>query len=88
MVLEAKNPPANVGDIRDVGGKIPLMRAWQPTPVFLPGESHGQRTLRDYSVQGCTESHTTEVTDHECIIRPNHFIPRSSQNRERKYAPS
>ena len=27
----------------------PLERAWQPTPVFLPGESHGQRSLADYS---------------------------------------
>ena len=26
-------------------GKIPRSRAWQPTPVFLPGESHGQRSL-------------------------------------------
>ena len=26
-------------------GKIPWRRAWQPTPVFLPGESHGQRSL-------------------------------------------
>ena len=49
MVLEAKNPPANVGDIRDVGGKIPWMRAWQPTPVFLLGESHGQRSLASYN---------------------------------------
>jgi len=30
-------------------GKIPWKRAWQPTPVFLPGESHGQRTLASYS---------------------------------------
>ena len=29
--------------------KIPRRRAWQPTPVFLPGESHGQRSLVDYS---------------------------------------
>ena len=29
-------------------GKIPWKRAWQPTPVFLPGESHGQRSLLDY----------------------------------------
>jgi len=28
--------------------KIPWRRAWQPTPVFLPGESHGQRSLADY----------------------------------------
>jgi len=29
--------------------KIPWRRAWQPTPVFLPGESHGQRSLVGYS---------------------------------------
>ena len=62
MVLEAKNPPANVGDIRDVGGKIPLMRAWQPTPVFLPGESHGQRTLACYRPYDHMELNTTEMT--------------------------
>ena len=32
--------------------KIFWRRAWQPTPVFLPGESHGQRSLVDYSPQG------------------------------------
>ena len=32
-------------------GKIPWRRAWQPTPVFLPGESHGQRSLVGYSSQ-------------------------------------
>ena len=50
--LVEKNPPANAGDIRDVGaipGIIPLRRAWWPTPVFLPGESHGQRSLAGYS---------------------------------------
>ena len=30
-------------------GKIPWRRKWQPTPVFLPGESHGQRSLVGYS---------------------------------------
>ena len=30
-------------------GKIPWRRTWQPTPVFLPGESHGQRSLMGYS---------------------------------------
>ena len=30
-------------------GKIPWKMAWQPTPVFLPGESHGQRSLTGYS---------------------------------------
>ena len=31
--------------------KIPWRRAWQPTPVLLPGESHGQRSLAGYSPQ-------------------------------------
>ena len=31
-----------------VVGKIPWRRKWQPTPVFLPGESHGQRGLAGY----------------------------------------
>ena len=34
-------------------GKIPWRRAWQPTPVFLPGESHGQRSLVGYNPWGC-----------------------------------
>ena len=35
-----KNPPVNAGDIRDQG-LIPWRREWQPTPIFLPGDSHG-----------------------------------------------
>ena len=42
--------------------KIPWRRAWKPTPVFLPGESHGQRSLVGYSLWGYKESDTTEVT--------------------------
>ena len=41
-------------------GKIPWRRKWQPTPVFLPGESHGQRSLVGYSPRGRKESDTTE----------------------------
>ena len=33
-------------------GKIPWRRKWQPTPVFLPGKSHGQRSLAGYSPWG------------------------------------
>ena len=40
--------------------KIPWRRAWQSTPVFLPGESHGQRSLGDYSSWSRKESDTTE----------------------------
>ena len=35
-------------------------RQWQPTPVLLPGKSHGQRSLVDCSPWGCEESDTTE----------------------------
>ena len=41
-------------------GKISWRRKWQPTPVFLPGKSHGQRNLVGYSPWGCKESDTTE----------------------------
>ena len=40
--------------------KIPWRRAWQPTPVLLPGEFHGQRSLAGYSPWGHKESDTTE----------------------------
>ena len=41
-------------------GKIPWRRAWQPTPVFLPGESHGQRSLVGYSSWGYKDLDMTE----------------------------
>ena len=41
-------------------GKIPWRRAWQPTPVFFPGEPHGQRSLVGYSPWGYKESDMTE----------------------------
>ena len=45
-------------------GKIPWRRAWQPTLLFLPGESHGERSLVGYGPWGRKESDTTEVTEH------------------------
>ena len=44
--------------------KSPWRRAWQPTSVFLPGESHGQRSLVGYSPWGHKELDTTEATEH------------------------
>ena len=41
-------------------GKTPWRRAWQPTPVFLAGKSHGQRSLTGYTPEGCKEWDTTE----------------------------
>ena len=40
--------------------KIPWRREWLPTAVFLPGESHGQRSLAGYSLRGHKELATTE----------------------------
>jgi len=39
--------------------KTPWRRKWQPTPVFLPGESHGQRSLAGYSPWGHKELYMT-----------------------------
>ena len=50
-----KNPPANAGDMGSMDAwaeKIPWRRKWQPTPVLLPGKSHGQRSLAGYSPGG------------------------------------
>ena len=58
-----KNWPAiNVGDLGLIpgSGRSPWRREWQPTPVFLPGEFHGQRSLASYSPWGHRESDTTE----------------------------
>ena len=54
VVLVIKNPPANAGDGKRHGldawvGEILWRRKWQPTPVFSPGESHGQRSLAGYN---------------------------------------
>ena len=48
---------ASAGDIRDMSlnlgsGRFPWRRKWQPTPVFLPGESHGLRSPASYTLQG------------------------------------
>ena len=68
---EVKNPSASAGDTGDVGvnpwvGKIPWSRKQQLTPVFLLGESHGQRSLAGYSPWGHKELDTTERLTHTC----------------------
>ena len=44
-------------------GQLSWWRAWQPTPVFLPGESHGQRSLVGYSPWGCKDTDATEAAE-------------------------
>ena len=58
-----KSPPPNTGDVRDVGsvpgsGRSPGVG--KPTPVLLPGKSHGQSSLVGNSLWGLKESDTTE----------------------------
>ena len=47
---------------------VPGLSAWKPTPVFLPGESHGQRSLAGYSPWGCKK---LDITEHFHF----HFFP-------------
>ena len=60
MMLAVEDPPANAGDIRHTGSVPGSGRKWQPTPIFLPGESHGQRSLMGYSLWGLKELDMTE----------------------------
>ena len=52
----------NAGDPGSIpgSGRFPWRRKWQPTPVLLPGKSHGLRSLVGNSPWGCKESDTTE----------------------------
>ena len=85
MALVVKNLPANAGDERDKRcgldswvGKIPWRRAWQPTPVSLPGEPHGQRSLAGYSPWGPKELDRTEVSWHSRGEQPHPFLGQQS----------
>ena len=69
--------PQEAGASGDVGldpwvRKIPWRREWQPTPVFLPGEFHGQKSLEGYSPWGHKESDTKEqLSTHAQISKYN-----------------
>ena len=51
--------------------KIPWRRKWQPTPVFLPGKSYGQRSLEVYSPLGRRELDTTERLSMHAVVVKN-----------------
>ena len=60
VALVVKNPIANAGDVKDVGSIPGLERSLgagngNPTPAFLPGKFHGQKSLVDYSSWDCKE---------------------------------
>ena len=74
-----KESACSAGDSNRIGfspwvGKILWRRKWQPTPVCLPGESHGQRSLVGYIPWGCKESDMIEATQHT----------QNTQNQEQK----
>ena len=71
-----KNLPAMlVTCVQALGWKDPLEREWQPTPVFWPGESHGQKSLAGYSPWGHRELDTTErVTQTPYIIKMRYLL--------------
>ena len=53
--------------------EIPWRREWQPTPVFLPGECHGQRRLAGCSPRGRKESGTTGATEQQQLLLDKHL---------------
>ena len=61
--------------VRSLGQEDFQRRAWQPTPVCLPAESHGQRGLAGCSPQGRKESDTTEATEHTYTLKKGPPIP-------------
>ena len=68
--IVVNNLLANAGEAKDAGSipwvrKIPWRRKWQPTPLYLPGNFHGQRSLAGYSPWGHTHACTLGNDLHE-----------------------
>ena len=60
--------------------KIPWRRKWQPTPVFLPGKSHGRRSLVGYCPLGCKESDMIEQLHFHFTFQDGNLPPLFSFN--------
>ena len=74
-----ENPPASAGGahemkVRSLGQEDPLKK--EPTPVFLPGKSHGQRSLVGYSPWGHKESVRTEHS--HAVLCSSVHVPQAS----------
>ena len=95
-----KEPTCQCGGSKRFGfhpwaGMIPRRRVWQPPPVFLPGKSHGQRSLVGDSPWSCRVRHdwsdwarTHSLLGDERLHQTDHKHPLSSQNRAAYPAPS
>ena len=84
MVLVVKNPPVKAGrrksrGFNPSGQEIPWRRAWQPTPVFLPGEAHGQRSPISYSPRVAkSQTQLKQLSTHAlCFTKSKPFEKRS-----------
>ena len=65
MAQMVKNLPAvQETQVQSLSREDPWRREWLPTPVFLPGEIHGQRSPAGYCPWGHKESHMTELLTH------------------------
>ena len=73
---DGKASAYNVGDPGSIpgSGKISWRRKWQPTPVFLPGKSHGWKSLIGYSPWDHKELDTTEWLHFVMLVRKTHII--------------
>ena len=82
-----KNPPANEGNssLTPGLGRPPWRRKWQPTPVFLPGESHGQGSLVSYSLRGGVRvRHDSETKQQHPSEDPQFHVNVKYSNSERE----
>ena len=74
IIWTGKEYAYSAGDPNSIPGSgDPLRREWQPTPVFLPGECHGQMSLMGYSPWGHKVSDMTEQLIHHLL----HFVTKS-----------
>ena len=65
-----KESACSAGDAGSIpeSGKSPWRRKWQPTPTFLPGKSHGQRSLVDYSPWDCKSVRHALATKQQLVV--------------------
>ena len=70
-VSDGKEFACNVEDLGLIpgSGRSPWRREWLPTPVFLPGEFHGQGSVEGYSPRDCKVSFATEQLTHFILLR-------------------
>ena len=69
-ISDGKEPAYNVGDLGSIpgSGRFPWRREWLSTPVFLPGEFHGQKSLAGHGSWDHKESDTNERLTHTDIV--------------------